>query len=103
MGMTDAAHQFKHLAKPNAMSYERAVNIVHSACRDELVKLAFDANLYEKGLCDTPHAEASFKKRERIKEALAVLYERCDYERNSEEETSSDEKETSSGEKDTSS
>jgi hypothetical protein len=89
MGMTDSAHQFKHLASPNAMSYERAVGVVHAGLRTELVRLAFDASLFEKGLCSTPHAENCFKKRELIKEALTVLYARCENDDREEKDTSS--------------
>jgi hypothetical protein len=77
------------------MTYERAVKVMIAAVRTELVRYAFDASLFEKGLCSTPNAENSFKKRERIKEAIRVLQERCKNDEHSEKETSSEEKDTS--------
>jgi hypothetical protein len=73
------------------MTPERALRIVIDACRAELVKLAFDANLYAKGLCDTPHAKSNYEKRERIKEAFRVLEGVIGDGNESEKETSSGE------------
>jgi hypothetical protein len=71
------------------MRPERALRILIDATRAELVRLSFDANLYAKGLCDTPHAENAYKKRELIKEAMSVLQGVIEDGDKQEEETSS--------------
>lgn len=55
------------------MTYARAVKIMAEAARTELVRLAFDAKLFEKGLCNTAHAENCYKKRLTIIEAIDYL------------------------------
>jgi len=48
-------------------------------CVDEYIKkrLAFDANLFEKGMSYTPHSEKCFKEKQRIEQAWETLTEKA--------------------------
>lgn len=56
------------------MKHEQAIKIVRKASEYYIQKkLAFDANLFRKGLCDTEHAKNCNHEREKVLEALATL------------------------------
>jgi|WetSurMetagenome_2_1015567.scaffolds.fasta_scaffold500355_1 hypothetical protein len=58
------------------MTHNQAVKIISECCKAQMQKLAFDANLYEKYPViaeGNPWAKRAYEKREKIRQALAVV------------------------------
>lgn len=51
----------------------RALKLVRELMRDQLQRVAFDANLYEKYKSDCPVAIKAYKEREKLREAVAEI------------------------------
>ena len=78
------------------MKLDRAIKILCDATRAELVRIAFDANLFERKLCNSAHAEACYKRRNLIREAIDVAKGYIENDFQGKKDTSSSEKDTSS-------
>ena len=52
---------------------KKTINLAIEALKDQVKPLAFDANLYEIGICDNPRAENAYNKRRDIFAAIADL------------------------------
>lgn len=51
----------------------KTIDLSIKALRKAAQPLAFDANLYEEGVCDTPHAKNAYDERKQIYTAIAKL------------------------------
>ena len=58
---------------PEGREYARAVKVLAEAAGTELKRLAFDANLFDRGILITGLTERSSKKRKRILDAIERL------------------------------
>ncbi|HAR45959.1 MAG TPA: hypothetical protein DCS05_07265 [Nitrospiraceae bacterium] len=51
----------------------KTIKLAVHALQRQAAGLAFDANLYDENLCDTPHAQNSYNLRQEIHTAIAEL------------------------------